>query len=77
MLKESDANRLWQQLFHGQTVTSQTIAEADALVEDMHPESPLRLRLSAELEEIRDLPQLKQSHEKVRFDSASRGHSKS
>lgn len=57
MLKESEANRLWQQLFRGQKVTSQTIAEAGSVVQDMHPESPLRLRLSAELEELRGMQQ--------------------
>ena len=55
MLDESDARRLWQQLFRGQQITSLTLNEADSLLKQMHPESPLRLRLAAELEEIRDL----------------------
>ena len=59
MLKESEANRLWQQLFRGQTVTSLTLIEADKLLQEMNPESPLRLRLSAELEELRNLHEVR------------------
>ena len=57
MLDERDANRLWQQLFRGQPVSSLTLSEADRLLNDMHPESPLRLRFSAELDELRTLHQ--------------------
>lgn len=57
MLTESDATRLWQRLFRGQEITSQTLVEADSLVNELRPESPLRLRLSTELEEIRNLHQ--------------------
>ncbi len=53
MLDESDARRLWQQLFRGQPVTALTLAEAESVLDDMNPESPLRLRLSTELGEIR------------------------
>lgn len=55
MLDERDATRMWQQLFRGQTVTSQTLVEAETIVNGLRPESPLRLRLSTELEEIRRL----------------------
>lgn len=64
MLHERDATRLWQNLFRGQTVTSQTLVEAESLVDGLHPESPLRLRLSTELEELRGMhegPQPKKS----------------
>lgn len=57
MLNESDATRLWLQLFRGQAITSLTLTEADALLQDLPPESPLRLRYSTELEEIRSLHQ--------------------
>ena len=60
MLSEYDASRLWQQLFRGQTITSLTLEEAESVVNDLHPESPLRLRLSRELEEIRSLYQEQQ-----------------
>lgn len=55
MLDERDATRMWQRLFRGQAVTSQTLAEAESVVDNLRPESPLRLRLSQELEEIRAL----------------------
>jgi hypothetical protein len=55
MLDERDANRLWLQLFRGQPVTSQTFTKAERLLDDMHTESPLRLRFSTELDELRIL----------------------
>jgi len=55
MLDERDATRLWQQLFRGQEITSQTLVEAASVIDELSPESPLRLRLATELEEIRKL----------------------
>lgn len=55
MLDERDATRLWRQLFRGQPITSLTLTEAETLVNGLHPESPLRLRLFTELEELRIL----------------------
>ena len=55
MLDERDATRMWHQLFRGQAITPQTLVEAETLVNELSPESPLRLRLSTELEEIRSL----------------------
>jgi hypothetical protein len=55
MLNERDATRLWQQLFRGQTITSQTLTEAESILNELSDESPLRLRLSTELEEVRRL----------------------
>lgn len=57
MLDERDVTRLWHQLFRGQMVTSETLTEAEQLVNALPAESPLRLRLSTELEEIRGLHQ--------------------
>ena len=57
MLNEHDATRLWQQLFRGQEITSQTLTEAESLLNKLSPESPLRLRFSTELDEIRGLHQ--------------------
>jgi hypothetical protein len=65
MQYERDVTRLWQKLFRGQTVTAQTLVEAESLVDGLHPESPLRLRLSTELEELRGIhegPRPKKSH---------------
>jgi hypothetical protein len=55
MLDESDAVRKWRDLFQGRPVTPKSLADAEALVDKMHPESPLRLRLATELVEIRDV----------------------
>jgi hypothetical protein len=55
MLNERDATRLWQQLFRGQTITSQTLTEAESILNELSDESPLRLRFSTELEEVRRL----------------------
>lgn len=54
-LKESDVARMWQRLFSGQAVTADTFAKAEELVDELKPESPLRFRLAAELEDIRGL----------------------
>ena len=60
MLNEHDAARLWRQLFHGQAITEETLVKAESLVDELQLESPLRLRLATELEEIRRLHQKKQ-----------------
>jgi hypothetical protein len=57
MLDERDATRLWQQLFRGRAITSATLTEAELLLNKLSLESPLRLRFSTELEEIRSLHQ--------------------
>jgi hypothetical protein len=57
MLGDHDATRMWQQLFRGQAVTSLTLTEAESLLSKLSPESPLRLRFSTELAEIRGLYQ--------------------
>ena len=44
---------MWGKLFRDQKVTSETLSEAESLVDSLHAESPLRLRLATELEQIR------------------------
>jgi hypothetical protein len=46
---------MWGKLFRDQKVTSETLSEAESLVDSLHAESPLRLRLATELEQIRRL----------------------
>jgi hypothetical protein len=46
---------LWRKLFRGQKVSSLTLEKANALLDVLNPESPLRLRLTAELDELRKL----------------------
>lgn len=55
MLNERDVTTLWRRLFHGQEITPKALAEAETMLEDLNPESPLRLRLSTELDELRKM----------------------
>ena len=55
MLNERDVTTMWRNLFRGKEVTSQSLAEAEELLDDLSPESPLRVRLSTELEEMRKM----------------------
>ena len=48
---------LWRKLFHGQEVTSLTLEKANELLDGLSPESPLRLRFTMELDELRKLHQ--------------------
>ena len=54
MLTEQEVSRSWARLFKGEK-TSETFAKADALLDELRPESPLRHRLSSELDELREL----------------------
>jgi hypothetical protein len=53
MLSERDVTTLWRALFKDQEITAATLSKAKALLNKLRPESPLRLRLGAELEEMR------------------------
>ena len=52
MLTEQEVARSWRQLFQGD-VTGDTLIKAEDLLDELRPESPLRHRLSTELDEIR------------------------
>jgi hypothetical protein len=52
MLTEQEVSRSWTKLFKTQ-IDDETIAKAEALLEELRPESPLRHRLGRELDEIR------------------------
>ena len=52
MLDESDIVLTWRKLFHGSTITDKTVGTAEALLKEVPPESPLRVRLAAELDDI-------------------------
>lgn len=53
MLTEQEVSRSWQKLFKGE-INSETFEKAEALLEELRGESPLRHRLSTELDELRD-----------------------
>ena len=55
MLNERDVTTMWRNLFKGKEVTGKSLAEAEELLDDLSPESPLRVRLSTELEEMRKM----------------------
>jgi hypothetical protein len=56
---ERDVRNAWRNLFHGQEVTSESLAKAEALLDGLSGESPLHFRLAKELEELRKLQQKK------------------
>ncbi len=52
MLTEQEVSRSWTKLFKAQ-IDDETFAKAEALLEELRPESPLRHRLGRELGELR------------------------
>jgi hypothetical protein len=52
MLTESEVTRSWSKLFKGER-NDATFDKAEALLDELRPESPLRHRLAAELDELR------------------------
>ena len=55
VLTEQEVSRSWRKLFTKTNVTADTILKAEALIEELRGESPLRHRLTSELEELRQL----------------------
>ena len=53
MLTEQQINRSWRKLFSSGSPDEETFDKAEALLEELRPESPLRHRLSRELAELR------------------------
>ena len=55
MLTEQEVASSWRKLFKNGGLDDAGFAKADALLDELRPESPLRHRLSSELEELRKL----------------------
>jgi hypothetical protein len=55
LLTESEVTRSWSKLFKAGSFTAETFDKAEALLDELRPTSPLRHRLSLELEELRDI----------------------
>lgn len=55
LLTEQEVSRSWQRLFSVKPVTNETLDKAEALLEELRPESPLYHRLHGELTEVRKL----------------------
>jgi hypothetical protein len=54
VLTEQEVSRSWATLFKGE-ITSESLAKAESLLEELRPESPLRHRLGSELDELREM----------------------
>ena len=55
MLTESEITRSWRKLFTRDECGDEAFVEAEGLLDELRPESPLRHRLSIELNELRTL----------------------
>jgi len=55
LLTEHEISRSWRNLFRTQPVNDDTLNKAEALLDELRPESPLRHRLGVELDELRKL----------------------
>jgi hypothetical protein len=55
LLTEQEVSRSWSQIFKGSKFDSEAFERAEELLEELRPESPLRHRLTHELEELRTL----------------------
>jgi len=53
LLTESEVERSWRRIFKNGDVSSESVERAENLLEELRPESPLRHRLSGELDELR------------------------
>jgi hypothetical protein len=54
LLTEQEISRAWRGLFRQVESTDEVITKAEQLLDELRPESPLRHRLGAELEELRE-----------------------
>jgi hypothetical protein len=55
LLTEKEVATSWRNLFKGRELNDEVFGKAEALIEELRPESPLRHRLAGELEELRRL----------------------
>jgi hypothetical protein len=60
LLTEQEVSRSWRKLFTKTDVTADTFIKAEALIDELRGESPLRHRLTSELEELRQLHKVDQ-----------------
>jgi hypothetical protein len=54
LLTENEVSRSWGRMFKSGEIVSDTFDRAEQLLDELRPESPLRHRLTVELEELRD-----------------------
>ena len=53
MLTEQEVASSWRKLFKSTEIPSESLDKGEALLDELRPESPLRHRLSLELNELR------------------------
>ena len=53
LLTEQEVSRSWRKLFGRGELSEELFGKAEALIDELRPESPLRHRLGMELEELR------------------------
>jgi hypothetical protein len=59
LLTEQEVSRSWNLVFKSGKIESDSFDRAELLLEELRPESPLRHRLTVELEELRELHERK------------------
>jgi len=64
LLTENEIQRTWRTLFRDPEINEETFTRAEALLEELRPESPLRHRLDGELTELRKMRVKKQTPHK-------------
>ena len=57
MLTESEVERSFRKMIKSSGLSQDTLDKAEALLEELRPESPLRHRLAQEIDELRELSQ--------------------
>lgn len=55
MLTENEVSRSWSKIFGGGAIEPSSFERAEQLLDGLRPESPLRHRLTVELEELRKI----------------------
>jgi hypothetical protein len=55
VLTEQEVVRSWRKMFKGGEYDEASLVKAEALLDELRPESPLRHRLMSELDELRKL----------------------
>jgi hypothetical protein len=53
LLTEKEVSKSWRLLFKSTAISDDDLTKAEALLDELRPESPLRHRLYGELEELR------------------------
>jgi hypothetical protein len=53
LLTEQEVSRSWRLIFKSGTIETEAFDRAEQLLDELRPESPLRHRLTVELEELR------------------------